>query len=155
MTTAYAPLRALLARLEVSDCDCPLDLQCPCGESCAPENAAYCVHCRGECDCPPCLWQPPCRHILDADHNFPLDEWAAVLWETDPAEYVEPFVWPPERFQPTLALSPSALVAVMARREANGEPLRHPDDYVYRADREHGAMPGHLRNGEDSERGVA
>lgn len=98
-------LRQLLATLDVPDCDCPLDLACPCGEACRPGPspachacvlgpgvsgplvhptapapcAEHCEHCSGRCDCRPALFQPPCRHVLRAAHTMPIEKWLRFM----------------------------------------------------------------------------
>lgn len=116
-------LRGLLAAIDVPDCGCPLDLSCPCGESCPP--GADCPCCRGECDHPPSLFQPPCRHVLACTCSLTLEEWAKLVAAADRAEPPEP--------APALVLSREARVAVLARRHGRGEGLwsRHdlmPED---------------------------
>lgn len=102
---------AAIAALEIPDCDCPVDLSCPCRESCAagplpgchvcvlgpgasgpllhPGTHApcsgHCPHCNGSCDCLPATYQPPCRHVLEAARSPALLLW---LRETEAAALV-------------------------------------------------------------------
>lgn len=77
-------IQAVISALEIPDCECAVDLACPCGESCPP--GSDCIHCREECDCPPAGYQPPCRHILDAVANPALQRWLALVAEHAPPE---------------------------------------------------------------------
>lgn len=150
--TADAQLRELLRRLEILDCGCPVDRACPCGEGCEP--GADCPHCRGECDCPPAAFQPPCRHTAERDHSVSVEEWAQLLLLAYPEDYAEPRI-PRSGFRAALVVSVSSRVDVMAKRRRAGLPLYHPDDLWRQDEASVGAVVGHLRNGDDCERGVA
>ncbi len=108
--------RAALARLDILPCDCPVNLSCPCGEACPPELAVTCPHCRGECNCLPSVFQPPCRHTLDApQHTLSLDEWADLERLLDAAEYADPPA-PPYAPAQALVLDLQGRIAVLVRR---------------------------------------
>jgi hypothetical protein len=110
--------QSVLDQLEVAECDCALLLSCPCEESCPPAKAAFCVHCRGECDCPPLKRQPPChRHRKAADHSLGLEEWARLQREACPREYSDQ-----PAAMPVRTLSREARVALLeARYAADGD----------------------------------
>jgi len=143
-------LRTILARLEVPDCDCPLDLSCPCGESCTGQAALDCPHCRGECDCPPALYQPPCRHVLQAAHGLSIERWHRLQLQLEPGPDDPPppagsdpngrqrrrwWRWqnssyrdPPPPWPPIVTLRPDARVARFGERYALGQALWGADD---------------------------
>ncbi len=111
-THSGAWLPAVVAALEIPDCDCAVDLACPCEESClvGPSSACHgcvlgegvsgplasharhlpcaghCPHCRGECDCKPAAYQPLCRHMIDAAADPALQRWLALVAEHAPAD---------------------------------------------------------------------
>ena len=119
----------LCGKLDVPNCDCPVLLSCPCGEACIGEAAKSCKHCRGECDCPPRLYQPPCIHVRKAIHYLTLEQWADFLSETF-AGTQDHYEDPPTPERPGRAMTREARVELMAERVERGESLYHPDDLI-------------------------
>lgn len=96
-------LRALLARLEVPPCNCPVAWV--------------------ESEDGPTLL--PCAHVRAAlDHGLSLAEWAELLAAGDPKEYADR----PPADEPTRTVSQAARVRVYARRVRAGRAIWHPGD---------------------------
>ncbi len=157
---ARASLRALLSRLEPVDCDCPLDLRCPCGESCDPGDD--CPHCRGECDCLPAEYQPPCCHASQPSiaDTIRAEQWFAGLWPDRAGESFlcklaalhryanrEEYAEPPAPLPDTECADSEAYILLMESRASAGLGLRHPLDFSRRRTSSLAVPLETLRNG--------
>lgn len=176
-------LRALLTRMDVADCDCPLDLACPCAQSCetwahdtcpvclaelggSPGTgetcAAHCPHCNGSCSCPPCDYQPPCRHALrevDPADEFELGRLYAKICPGRPTSLAEMIAalrkraYPDEYAEPEEDLPDSTCwdresrVAKMEERAALGLHVENPLDRWRRRESSVGVEAARARNG--------
>jgi hypothetical protein len=107
-----------IRQLEIPDCSCDLEIDCGCTEP---------------CDCKVTLG-PPCAHVLSAEHDLPLPEWAALLLTYAPDEYTDPPT--PAKAETIGGLKSVDRVQVYRDRRKRGEHLYHPDDLL---DSEHTA----------------
>lgn len=163
-------LRELLLRLEPPDCSCPPYLSCPCGQECPEGVRDTCRHCREECDCPPCEYQPPCRHVAaaaDPSDLFRAAEWYVLLFPISRCRDIDDQIaalaaraWPDDYYDPPRPLpdihatSREARVDKMSEREANNLHISHPLDGWRKDVRGLGVQAKRLRNGAVAEEGV-
>ena len=136
---SQSQLCALLAALEVPECDCLPAWGKTCG-------------CEGWCDCEEEPLPVRCEHVLTADQYFPPEltvaEWATLLLLAMPGDYASR-PSPPCR---SIAMSRQARVEIYAEREASGFAIWHQDD-LWRYDDAHPLKVGVIsKRGEDAAR---
>jgi hypothetical protein len=108
-------------------CDCLEELrkaqeESPPGKRVKTACCRACSCCRDECECPGLL---ACKHYRQVPSGMDWEQLVLILSSTRPADYEEPRRPPrPARN----AILHAARVAVMAKRQALGQGLRHPDD---------------------------
>ena len=126
--------------------------------SCSSQRAAFkflrSLEISDDCDCP--LFDedgeplPPCPHVLAADHNRPLRQWADLLAQVNPDEYADP----PPPYQPAFGTLTEEKIAVYRQRYELGVGLWHSGDswrYLQRTESE-GLIVDREANGRIRER---
>lgn len=78
------------------------------------------------CDCPGVDDDPTtyCEHVAEADHDKTVSEWAQMLRELCPEEYMDR----PRPSESTHAMPGPRKVKILAERHAAGRGLWRPDD---------------------------